>query len=104
MSLTDLTPESVREALAEFDRIGRDSFLKTYGFGKARSYFLVHNDQFYDSKAVAGVAHKYLPGRSFLKAADFSGGEYASPAQTALSAMPKHRLHHCVRDADPAAF
>ena len=43
MSLTDLTPEAVRQAIAEFDRLGRDSFLNTYGFGKARGYFLVHN-------------------------------------------------------------
>ena len=42
MSLTDLTPEAVRQAIAEFDSLGRDSFLNTYGFGKARGYFLVH--------------------------------------------------------------
>jgi hypothetical protein len=63
MSLTDLTPEAVRQAIAEFDSLGRDSFLNTYGFGKARGYFLVHNGQAYDSKAIAGVAHRYLPGR-----------------------------------------
>ena len=61
--ITDLTPEAVRQAIAEFDRLGRDSFLNTYGFGKARGYFLVHNGQAYDSKAIAGVAHQYLPGR-----------------------------------------
>jgi hypothetical protein len=42
MSLADLTPEAVRQAIAEFDRLGRDAFLSTYGFGKARGYFLVH--------------------------------------------------------------
>jgi hypothetical protein len=63
MSLTDLTPEAVRQAIAEFDRLGRDSFLNTYGFGRARGYFLVHNGQAYHSKAIAGVAHQYLPGR-----------------------------------------
>jgi 5-methylcytosine-specific restriction protein A len=43
MSLADLTPESVHQAIAEFDRLGRDSFLSTYGFGKARGYLLIHN-------------------------------------------------------------
>jgi len=54
MALTDLTPEAVRQAIAEFDSLGRDSFLNTCGFGKARGYFLVHNGKAYDSKAIAG--------------------------------------------------
>jgi len=43
MSLADLTPESVHQAITKFDRLGRDSFLSTYGFGKARGYLLIHN-------------------------------------------------------------
>jgi len=78
MSLTDLTPEAVRQAIAEFDRLGRDSFLSTYGFGKARGYFLVHKDKAYDSKAIAGVAHQYLPGHAPLTSDAFSGGEEAA--------------------------
>jgi 5-methylcytosine-specific restriction protein A len=78
MSLADLTADAVRQAIAEFDRLGRDAFLSTYGFGQARGYFLVHNGQHYDSKAIAGVAHKYLPGRVALKAEEFSGGENAA--------------------------
>ena len=35
MSLADMTPESVHQAIAEFDRLKRNSFLTTYGFGKA---------------------------------------------------------------------
>jgi len=42
MSLADLTPESVHRAIAEFDQLGRDAFLSTYGFGKARGYLLIH--------------------------------------------------------------
>src|SRR4051812_21567862 len=78
MSLVDLTPEVVRQAIAEFDRLGRESFLRTYGFGKARGYVLVHNGHSYDSKAIAGVAHKYLPGRAQLTSQEFSGGEDAA--------------------------
>ncbi len=78
MSLADLTPESVRQAIAEFDRVGRDAFLNTYGFGRARGYFLIHNGQPYDSKAIAGVAHQYLPSRVALKVDEFSGGEDAA--------------------------
>jgi 5-methylcytosine-specific restriction protein A len=32
----------------------------------------------YDSKAIAGVAHKYLPGREALTSQEFSGGEDAA--------------------------
>jgi 5-methylcytosine-specific restriction protein A len=75
VSLVELTPDAVLKAIAEFDRLGRSSFLSTYGFGKARGYFLVHNGKPYDSKAIAGVAHQYLPGRTALKLDEFSGGE-----------------------------
>jgi 5-methylcytosine-specific restriction protein A len=78
MSLADLTPESVHQAIAEFDRLGRDSFLSTYGFGKARGYLLIHNGHAYDSKAIAGVAHQYLTGQDTLSADAFSGGANAA--------------------------
>src|SRR5262245_47888452 len=41
MALSDLTQDSVLQALAEFDRLGRDVFLNRYEFGKARGYFLL---------------------------------------------------------------
>jgi hypothetical protein len=69
----------VHSAIREFDRLGRDTFLNTYGFGKARDYFLVQDGQLYDSKAIAGVAHQYLPGHAPLKADEFSGGEMPLP-------------------------
>jgi 5-methylcytosine-specific restriction protein A len=64
--MADLTRESVRQALDEFDRLGRDRFLKDHGFGKARGYYLIDRGQPYDSKAIAGVAHGYLPGQQPL--------------------------------------
>ena len=51
-------------------------FLLKYGFGKARSYFLVQNGRSYDSKAIAGAAHGYQhPDLGPLRPADFSGGD-----------------------------
>lgn len=78
MSLADLTAVAVRQAIAEFDRLGRDAFLDTYGFGRARDYFLFHNGQSYDSKAIAGVANQFLPGQVALTSGAFSGGENAA--------------------------
>jgi 5-methylcytosine-specific restriction protein A len=57
MALSDLTASAVLKAIEEFDLLGRDSFLKKYGFGKARSYVLQKDGQSYDSKAIAGAAH-----------------------------------------------
>jgi 5-methylcytosine-specific restriction protein A len=73
--LADLTRQSVEAALGEAARIGRTEFLKRHGFGPAREYFIEWNGARYDSKAVAGAAHSYLPGKSALTSDDFSGGE-----------------------------
>jgi 5-methylcytosine-specific restriction enzyme A len=75
MSLADLTVTAVSQAIEEFDRIGRDAFLKKYRFGKARDYLLQQGGRSYDSKAIAGAAHGYLPGRTALSASDFSDGD-----------------------------
>lgn len=53
--------------------MGRDAFLDTYGYKRAREYFLVHDGRRYDSKAIAGVAHRGVTGHPLLWD-DFSGG------------------------------
>ncbi|MFF8865997.1 HNH endonuclease [Streptomyces sp. NPDC015139] len=68
-----ITREAILKALHECDRIGRPAFLEAYGFKEAQSYVLLHDGREYDSKAIAGVAHKYTEGRA-LKADEFSGG------------------------------
>jgi 5-methylcytosine-specific restriction enzyme A len=75
MGLRDITREAVLAAIAEYDRLGQDEFLSKYGFDRARSYLLVHGGKAYDSKAIVGVAHGFLPGERALSARDFSGGE-----------------------------
>jgi hypothetical protein len=75
MALNDLTAPAVLQAIAEFDRIGRNAFLQKYAIGKARGFWVVHEDRAYDSKALAGAAHGYLAAQSPLRADSFSGGE-----------------------------
>jgi len=76
MSLNNITHSGVLAAIDEFDALGRDEFLKQYGFNKARDYYLLHNGRVYDSKAIVGAAAKYsgLNGAA-LKASEFSGGK-----------------------------
>jgi 5-methylcytosine-specific restriction enzyme A len=74
MALGDITRREILQAVAECDRLGRDRFLEKYGFGPARSYLLVVDGKTYDSKAIVGAAHGYLPDSEPLGAHDFSGG------------------------------
>jgi hypothetical protein len=76
MSLADLTVESVLKAVREYDEIGGPEFLRRYGFRSSRNYFSNLSGRRYDSKAIAGVAHRFaVPGAEPLKASEFSGGE-----------------------------
>jgi 5-methylcytosine-specific restriction protein A len=75
MGLKDITRSEVGRATDEFDRLGREAFLRRYGFGKALRYLLLRDGRRYDSKAVVGAAHGFLPGQEPLGPKDFSGGE-----------------------------
>ncbi|WP_363347249.1 HNH endonuclease [Methylocystis echinoides] len=75
MGLRDLTRQAVEAAITEFDSLGRSTFLKRYGFGEAKTFYIKWNDNLYDSKAIAGAAHGKLPGQLPLRSDEFSGGE-----------------------------
>ena len=74
MALRELSQREILQAVAEYDRLGQDRFLEKYEFGAARSYLVVIDGKTYDSKAIVGAAHGFLPGHRPLAAADFSGG------------------------------
>jgi hypothetical protein len=76
MSFSAISSRSaVSAAIAEFDSLGRDAFLEKYGFGPAKSYFLVANGLEYDSKAIVGAAHGFqFPHLGPLSCTEFSGG------------------------------
>jgi 5-methylcytosine-specific restriction enzyme A len=75
VALSEITRDAVLEAIGEYDRLGQDGFLERYGFDRARQYLLVHEGKRYDSKAIVGAAHGFLPGEHALTADEFSGGE-----------------------------
>jgi 5-methylcytosine-specific restriction enzyme A len=114
LSLSDLSSAAVNQAIAEFDELERNNFLKKYGFGPARGYFLRQHGKLYDSKAIAGAAHGFLgSGYKPLKAEDFSGGEQTvaralrdlgfevvGPAERSDEALPftQGEIYHRQRD------
>lgn len=63
----------VVKAIEKFDKIGRDRFLKEYGFRKAKTCWLIHKKRLYDSKAIVGVAYRIATSRPLVPR-DFSGG------------------------------
>jgi hypothetical protein len=76
MAIEAVTSGGIEEALDEFDRLGREPFLRKYGFGHAQKYFIERNGGLYDSNAIIGAAHGYdRPSEGPLNSSDFSGGE-----------------------------
>ncbi|EFL26695.1 HNH endonuclease [Streptomyces himastatinicus ATCC 53653] len=68
-----ISRDDILRTLEEYDDLGRDTFLDLYGFREASAYLIVHNGKEYNSKAIAGVAHKHQYGAP-LTWKQFSGG------------------------------
>ncbi|WP_051782278.1 MULTISPECIES: HNH endonuclease [unclassified Streptomyces] len=68
-----ISRDGVFSALSEYDELGQDGFLSKYGYKPATGYLLLHGDRTYDSKAIAGVAHKFDQGRA-LRPDELDGG------------------------------
>lgn len=74
MGYKDITSRSaVLGAIREYDRLGKDKFLATYGYQNSRGFFLKFKGKEYASKAIIGVAHKHQFGTA-LRWDGFSGG------------------------------
>jgi 5-methylcytosine-specific restriction protein B len=66
---------AVLGAMAKFDELGRDRFLRDHGFAKARTYMVAHEGKLYDAKAIVGVAHGIAhPDQPHRSGKDFHSG------------------------------
>ncbi|OMC42592.1 hypothetical protein A5742_30335 [Mycolicibacterium fortuitum] len=73
MAPSDIEESSVLAAIAEYDRLGQDEFLRRYNFGKSSKFRLLYNGRFYDSKAIAGVAHGFATNDFWTTERPFGG-------------------------------
>ena len=89
----------VRQAVAEYDRLGQDEFLAHYGFGRATAYLVIVNGKAYDSKAILGVAYRLATGKP-MGPEDFSGGSMGPPG--CLRRLGFHVRNIRDRQPDPA--
>lgn len=72
--LEPIKRKHVCKAIEEFNKSGRDRFLKEHGFRKAKTCWLIHKKRKYDSKAIIGVAYRIATSRPLIPR-DFSGGD-----------------------------
>ncbi|WP_245207788.1 hypothetical protein [Rhodococcus gordoniae] len=94
VDLSAITRPTVLSAIEEFDTLGQEEFLRTRGYAEARNFRLVYRGRFYDSKAIAGVAHGYATGH-FCDSSEFSGGlATVSDCLTALGFVVDHGGKH----------
>ena len=83
-----ITEEGVYEAIREFRETGRESFLSKYGFGESKLYKLLFDDEFFDPKAIVGVAHKWSGSESIpLTSEQLRGGKDRGNANWCLSQL-----------------
>lgn len=75
MALGDLTKDAVQLAIQEYEQLGADTFLSEYGFTDAKLYWITYNGKQYPSKAIAGVAHRFIDGNQLLPSSSFTGGK-----------------------------
>ncbi|WP_406266432.1 HNH endonuclease [Actinacidiphila glaucinigra] len=68
-----ISRDDILKTIAEYEHMGAEAFLDTYEYGKATKYVILHAGKEYDSKAIAGVAHKHQHERP-LANDELSGG------------------------------
>lgn len=61
MGLAGIIRSTVREAVAEYNRLGQDDFLSNYGYKPARTYALHRQGKRYGSKTVCTGCPKACP-------------------------------------------
>lgn len=94
VDLSAISRSAVLSAIEEFDTLGQEEFLRRRGYAEARNFRLVYRGRFYDSKAIAGVAHGYATGH-FCDSSEFSGGlATVSDCLTALGFVVDHGGKH----------
>jgi len=74
VDFSNITKNSIEEAIKEFDSLGEDSFYSLYGFFKEKKYSLLYNNKTYPSKAILGIAYGFENNTKPLSPNDFSGG------------------------------
>ncbi len=74
ISWDQVAAADVERALAEYDRLGAESFFSEHGFAPTTTYKLVWQERDYPPKAILGTAYEFATGER-LASGDFEGGQ-----------------------------
>jgi hypothetical protein len=69
-----VTRAEVLRAIAEYDRLGAESFFAEHGFAPTTTYALIFEERSYPPKAILGTAYEFATGQR-LASGDFEGGK-----------------------------
>jgi hypothetical protein len=61
--LENIKREHVLKAIEEYDAVGADAFVETYGFDGASRHVLVHGARQYGTEPIVGVANRFVTGQ-----------------------------------------
>jgi putative restriction endonuclease len=100
MSLADVDREAVLGAMAEYDALGSDEFLRIYGLRHLKRYVMLHAGREYASIALMDAAHQRVTGHA-LSSAEFNGGVHAVVARVAELEFDLRDLGASVKIASP---
>jgi hypothetical protein len=74
VSWNRVSREDVLRAIAEYDRVGAETFFSKHGFAPTTTYDLIWNKRRYPPKAILGTAYELATGHR-LGSGDFEGGK-----------------------------
>ena len=98
-----LSRAAVLAALKEYDRRGRDGFLKHYGYARARSRRIRHGDQKYDMKPIWRAAFGHMKGGHALTPDDARYETNSNGVQRHLEDLKFNIEHDSGNDVGPAS-
>lgn len=63
-ALKTIQPQHVKEAICEFDQLGREGMIDKYGGAESLNWYLLYNDHCYDVKLIVRAAYEKAAGTS----------------------------------------
>ena len=92
--LSQLTTENVTAAILEYDRLGREAFLKLAGFKPSTRFYIRVGMFLYDIKAIAGraaraPANTFSSGEALVRKIESLGFKVTEGARVQATDTPK---------------
>ena len=101
LSSNGLSRGAVLTTLGEYDRLGGDDFLRHYGYARARTRRILHEDKKYDMKAIWRAAFRYMKKGHALTPEDEKFETNSNAVQRHLEELRFVIVHDSGDEVDP---